>query len=156
MLELMESSCGGGGGPGMGGTKGGRIPSRMSGSSTPPARSSPSHSREGSPLLLKRGPPAHAPLAGQLSAPPVQQYHERLHASLKRSNSLKRLLKLPIFGGQTATERDLVTLYSHHSLERHRPRKAMLFAVKVYIRTLYRPAYCILLAEKYKIRQYFQ
>lgn len=101
MLELMESSCGGGGGPGMGGTKGGRIPSRMSGSSTPPARSSPSHSREGSPLLLKRGPPAHAPLAGQLSAPPVQQYHERLHASLKRSNSLKRLLKLPIFGGQT-------------------------------------------------------
>lgn len=103
MLELMESSCGGGGGggPGMGGTKGGRIPSRISGSSTPPARSSPSHSREGSPLLLKRGAPGHAPLAGQLSAPPVQQYHERLHASLKRSNSLKRLLKLPIFGGQT-------------------------------------------------------
>ncbi|XP_042893543.1 uncharacterized protein LOC122267560 [Penaeus japonicus] len=99
MLELMESNCGGG--PGMGGTKGGRIPSRMSGSSTPPARSSPSHSREGSPLLLKRNAPGHTPLAGQLSAPPVQQYHERLHASLKRSNSLKRLLKLPIFGGQT-------------------------------------------------------
>lgn len=92
MLELMESSGGGGG-------KGGRVPARVSGSSTPPSRSSPSHSREGSPLLLKRA--LHPPLAGQLSAPPVQQYHERLHASLKRSNSLKRLLKLPIFGGQT-------------------------------------------------------
>lgn len=91
MLELMESSGGGG--------KGGRVPARLSGSSTPPSRSSPSHSREGSPLLLKRG--LHPPLAGQLSAPPVQQYHERIHASLKRSNSLKRLLKLPIFGGQT-------------------------------------------------------
>lgn len=91
MLELMESSGGGG--------KGGRVPARVSGSSTPPSRGSPSHSREGSPLLLKRA--LHPPLAGQLSAPPVQQYHERLHASLKRSNSLKRLLKLPIFGGQT-------------------------------------------------------
>ncbi|MPC45319.1 hypothetical protein E2C01_039016 [Portunus trituberculatus] len=97
MLELMESS-GGGGGLGSGG-KGGRFPARISGSSTPPSRSSPSHSREGSPLLLKRG--FHPPLAGQLSAPPVQQYHERIHATLKRSNSLKRLLKLPIFGGQT-------------------------------------------------------
>lgn len=95
MLELMESS---GGGLGSGG-KGGRVPARVSGSSTPPSRSSPSHSREGSPLLLKKG--LHPPLAGQLSAPPVQQYHERLHATLKRSNSLKRLLKLPIFGGQT-------------------------------------------------------
>lgn len=92
MLELMESSGGGGG-------KGGRLSGRVSGSSTPPSRGSPSHSREGSPLLLKRA--LHPPLAGQLSAPPVQQYHEPIHASLKRSNSLKRLLKLPIFGGQT-------------------------------------------------------
>ncbi|KAG0716520.1 hypothetical protein GWK47_009464 [Chionoecetes opilio] len=102
MLELMESSSGGGrGGGGLGsGGKGARIAARLSGSSTPPSRSSPNHSREGSPLLLKRV--LHPPLAGQLSAPPVQQYHERLHATLKRSNSLKRLLKLPIFGGQSA------------------------------------------------------
>ncbi|KAK7006064.1 hypothetical protein SK128_012873, partial [Halocaridina rubra] len=98
MLDVMESPVGSSGG---GSNKGSRLTSRLGGSCTPPARSSPSHSREGSPLLLKRALPGHPPLAGQHSAPPVQQYHERIHASLKRSNSLKRLLKLPIFGGQT-------------------------------------------------------
>ena len=110
MLELMESTSGGagagGGSPssgtniGVGSGRNKTHPPRLpSGSSTPPSRASPAHSREGSPLLLKR--PLHAPLSPQLSAPPVQQYHERIHATLKRSNSLKRLLKLPIFGGQT-------------------------------------------------------
>lgn len=105
----MESS-GGGAGLGQASKGGGRFSPRVGGSSTPPSRSSPSHSREGSPLLLKRSP--HPPLAGQLSAPPVQQYHERLHASLKRSNSLKRLLKLPIFGGQTGEKGSSSTVSS--------------------------------------------
>ena len=101
MLELMESSSGGGGsGSNTPRGKPSSHPPRLpTGSATPPSRASPAHSREGSPLLLKRS--IHAPLSPQLSAPPVQQYHERIHATLKRSNSLKRLLKLPIFGGQT-------------------------------------------------------
>ncbi|XP_076036459.1 uncharacterized protein LOC143022227 [Oratosquilla oratoria] len=118
MLELMEATGLGAGGRGAKGPAHTppRPHPRTSGMSTPPARASPAGSREGSPLIGKRtlsfGLHNHTPLGSQHSAPggpggtgptggPVQQYHERIHATLKRSNSLKRLLKLPIFGGQT-------------------------------------------------------
>ncbi|CAL4134678.1 unnamed protein product, partial [Meganyctiphanes norvegica] len=126
MLGVMESStesCGAGTGMGGGGCEeaaiatvgvhGGRAARRMasSGMGTPPLGRSGSPaptaapvapgSREGSPLMLKRSlqhHPHHPHLQTQNSTPPPHPInHERF--SLKRSNSLKRLLKLPIFGG---------------------------------------------------------
>ncbi|XP_047741446.1 uncharacterized protein LOC125179492, partial [Hyalella azteca] len=66
------------------------------------AGASPVASRESSPLLLKRAIGlSMLQVAGNCSSgqcSPVSQ-HEKLHSTLKRSNSLKRILRMPLFGG---------------------------------------------------------
>ncbi|KAF2364279.1 hypothetical protein FHG87_004972, partial [Trinorchestia longiramus] len=67
------------------------------------AGASPVGSRESSPLLLKRAIGLSMLQVASNSSSSAQSspvsHHDKLQSTLRRSNSLKRILKMPLFGG---------------------------------------------------------